>query len=482
MTEHDVAIVGAGPGGSLAARTSAELGLDTIFFERGKEPGAKNSSGCGLGQRWWRDFPEVMSEVSSLSSFRKVEMVVVNVVDENDRLRYRSGTTGSDLDAARYSYDGEARGMQGASVYRRDLDTFLADMAVDAGAELRTSTLITDLIKKGGEVSGVETEDGEKFSADVVIGADGAFSTVARKSGLRNRWGEGITLCPQLDFSADEEKLDDFIGNSEWVWFGPFCGAYQVVFRDGFHLGAGQWIRSYEEKPRGILKRVMKIPAFKSMVRLTDAKPREYQAHMLPWMEEPRKSFADGVMLVGDAAGFPCPLEGEGVWHACLSGRIAAEVAEQAIEEGDTSEERLQEYERRWRSSPLGREHEFGEEFVNIWKASIFDPELMKGLTQLLLEFSMVDPFAVVFDWGDSHMDVLNQHIEHLVGMLPEYGEWLRDYASPLLEGISSDNIDRILELSIEIAKSRASYPSKVFFKIVPDRVLKKMIKSALGG
>lgn len=44
MTKYDVAVVGAGPGGSMAAKTAAEKGLRTIFFERGKKPGEKNSS------------------------------------------------------------------------------------------------------------------------------------------------------------------------------------------------------------------------------------------------------------------------------------------------------------------------------------------------------------------------------------------------------------------------------------------------------
>ncbi|MFX1445529.1 MAG: FAD-dependent oxidoreductase, partial [Promethearchaeota archaeon] len=39
MNEYDLIIVGGGPGGSMAAKTAAELGLKTIFFERGRKPG-----------------------------------------------------------------------------------------------------------------------------------------------------------------------------------------------------------------------------------------------------------------------------------------------------------------------------------------------------------------------------------------------------------------------------------------------------------
>ncbi len=205
MEKWDVVVVGGGPGGAAAAATAAEAGLKTIFFERGRTPGDKNSSGCGLGQRWWRDYPKLMADLQELPSVRKVEMVVINLLDENDRLRYRCGTTGSDLCANRWPH-----GMDGISIYRKDLDPYLAGLATEAGAELRTSTLVNDVIMENGVVKGVKTDAGETFMAEVVIAADGAMSTMARKSGIRERWGGGCTLVPQLDFSArrGEDELD----------------------------------------------------------------------------------------------------------------------------------------------------------------------------------------------------------------------------------------------------------------------------------
>jgi flavin-dependent dehydrogenase len=183
-----------------------------------------------------------------------------------------------------------------------------------------------------GRVTGVKTEQGESIQAEVVIAADGAMSTMARKAGMRNRWGGGCTLVPQLDFGCNEEKMDDIIGNAEWCWFGPLYGTYQVNFRDGFHIGAGQWLRQdWDEKPLDMMKKVVGIPGFQAMCRAIEAKPREYQAHMLPWLKHPPKTYTGGMMLIGDAAGFPCPLEAEGIWHAVVSGRIAAETAARAI-------------------------------------------------------------------------------------------------------------------------------------------------------
>lgn len=191
---------------------------------------------------------------------------------------------------------------------------------------------------------------------------------------------------------------------------------------------------------------IVQMKPFEAMCRSVDAKPREYQAHLLPWLKHPVKSYSGGLMLVGDAAGFPCPLEAEGIWHAVTSGIIAARTAEWALGgAGDVSESALAEYERRWKASDLGKEHEFGPEYVDLWDSSIFDPKLMTKQIQLLLEFSMLHPFSIVFDWGDAHMDCLNHHIEHFLDLAPEFGEFGATYIKPMARGIWPRNVKRVL-------------------------------------
>lgn len=50
MTKYDVMMVGAGPGGCLAAKTVAEKGLKTLVIERGREIGVRSTPGvdCSL--------------------------------------------------------------------------------------------------------------------------------------------------------------------------------------------------------------------------------------------------------------------------------------------------------------------------------------------------------------------------------------------------------------------------------------------------
>ena len=207
MTEYDVLIVGAGPGGSVAAKVAAENGLKTVFFERGRKPGEKNSSGCGLGPRMWREFPELMEQLTPevAPNLRKAGCVVNHYLNkdmEEIAIEMYHPTESVTYEPAKQFIT--------MNCYRSEFDPWIAGFAVEAGAELRTSVLIKDLVKDDkGKVIGVQTEKGEKILGSIVIGADGVISTVAIRSGLNPRWHPNqITLVPQYDFAAPPEKID----------------------------------------------------------------------------------------------------------------------------------------------------------------------------------------------------------------------------------------------------------------------------------
>jgi len=75
MDKYDVIVVGCGPGGAIAGKTAAEKGLKTLILERGRKPGEKNVSGCGLSPKCWRDFP-FMKELD-LPNMRVAEMATL---------------------------------------------------------------------------------------------------------------------------------------------------------------------------------------------------------------------------------------------------------------------------------------------------------------------------------------------------------------------------------------------------------------------
>ena len=77
----------------------------------------------------------------------------------------------------------------GACIRRHVLDPILAEAAAGAGADVRMATKVTGLVEEGGRVAGVRVTHGRsamELRADLVIGADGRNSTVAKLCGARD--------------------------------------------------------------------------------------------------------------------------------------------------------------------------------------------------------------------------------------------------------------------------------------------------------
>jgi 2-polyprenyl-6-methoxyphenol hydroxylase-like FAD-dependent oxidoreductase len=90
------------------------------------------------------------------------------------------------LDGTRIEIDGlsELVGAPMVSARRVTLDAILLDAAAEAGADVRTGTAVTGLVEERGRVAGVTTTAGT-LRAPLVVGADGARSTVGRLAGAR---------------------------------------------------------------------------------------------------------------------------------------------------------------------------------------------------------------------------------------------------------------------------------------------------------
>ncbi len=430
MSRYDVVVVGAGPGGSLAAKTASELGLKTVLFERGKKPGDKSSSGCGLAPRIFRDFDFVREmDIPGL----KIKYQSLHMLDENLEERFMMRWSPSDL--GEYA---EAREYFQVDVYRRDFDRFLANLASEAGAELRTGTLVEDVLKDSeGRVRGVVTDQGEKVEGEVTIAADGAVSLISYKAGLRDKWKpDEITLIVDCDFQASKKRIDEIIGPEEYcnhVYVSPlFPAPYVAMMPEGFHVGYGQWIgrfaSGYGERPYEYLRRVISSKPLKRFIDRLDAKPREFHAHLLPWMPRlPAHTYGGGIMLVGDAAGFACPLEAEGIHYAMVSGKIAAEVAAETISSGDTSADGLKLYEERWKKSVIGEEFSAAKEWAELWAGIFFDPK----------QWSIITPLAnnIMFwaSWSNPHIKNLQRQISKYKENAPFLLEFVKSYLYPLL-------------------------------------------------
>ena len=77
-------------------------------------------------------------------------------------------------------------------------------------------------------------------------------------------------------------------------------------------------------------------------------------------------TYGDGVMVVGDAAGMVCAIDGAGWYGAVKAGKLAAKISVKAIETGDTSADTLARYQKKWSEGDIGKTLRIGKD-LEIW-------------------------------------------------------------------------------------------------------------------
>lgn len=452
MKKYDLIIVGGGPGGSVAAKTAAESGLKTIFFERGTVPGEKNVSGTGLSPKCFRDF-DFMREMR-LPHERVATMATLHLVnEENVEMNAFSFSPSRN---APYS---EAREFLTRNVYRSELDPWLAELATAAGAELRTSTRVTGVTRdETGRINGVTTDHGEEFSSDIIIGADGVISTVARSAGIREKWDPSeVAMIMNVDFGAKREDIDLVIGgNALHYWYSAiFPVGYSFFSAEGFHMGLGCYMDWWKKNPHYYLNKMFELPGVRQQIKLCKGEAREFQNHMVTFLTDPKTTYGDSVILVGDAAGFACPFEAEGVYYAMYSGMLAARVAKRALERGDVSRSSLSEYERAWRDSPIGEEFIGGAAIEGFVRGIGFNPDLGRWVVPMIN-----DAMYGLLNVAESHTESARNLPDLLTPYLPQ-----------LVDTINMD----LLPLAIRMGRPPSKPPNETV-----SRLLEKLLPKVL--
>jgi geranylgeranyl reductase family protein len=281
VTRFDVAVIGAGPAGSMTAYRLATAGASVLLVDKARFPRDKPCGG-GLTLRAVKQLPFSVDPV--------VEDVVTNV---ECRLRYGRSFVRSGTELA-------------LMTQRRRLDHFLVQRAVEAGAEFRDGTTV-DL----------------ESVAPIVVGADGANGKTARTLGLGGEVVHGVALEGNVSHARVNKKR--YAGRMV-LEFGVVPGGYGWVFPKGDHvnIGVGGW-ESIGPRARVYIKELAERHGI-DMADVTDIR-----GHRLP-MRRPRTRVASGnALLVGDAAGFVDPVSGDGMYEAFVSAGLATD----AIVSGD---------------------------------------------------------------------------------------------------------------------------------------------------
>jgi digeranylgeranylglycerophospholipid reductase len=318
--KYDVIVVGGRVGGSVSSFFASKNDLDVLMIEKQQEIG----------------IPVQCAGVTYAETFEILEM------KPSKRFTFNT-LNGADIyapDLTRVRMDiGKANGFV---LDRKVFDKNLAIESAKAGTDIMVKTTVKDLIIKEGKVKGVTAKHLGKtieIESDLVIAADGIESNIARMAGLNTLNNpKDIASCAQYEMvgvDVDPDYSEFYFGNE----VAP--GGYAWIFPKGDDIAnIGLGIRNSKETAYHYLKK---------FVSKMDGTPVELNVGGAPLSGPVDKTFTEGLMVVGDAAKHVDPISGEGIRQAVICGKIAGEVAAEAIKKENTSAKFLKKYEKLWK-------------------------------------------------------------------------------------------------------------------------------------
>jgi len=328
----DVLVIGAGPGGGNAALQCARQGLSTMLIEDHSAIGTPVH--CG----------ECISDLACDNLNLDLPEHVISKRVHGIRVIFPDGTE-------------KCLTEEGYVLEKHLFERWIADKAVEAGASMHLSHKLSsmDRVEEDGRFVGWKCDGkGEQFpiQAKVVIDASGVAAVCSKVVNIDedtplNTMGKVVA---GMQYELLEVPTDGYLDFYIWPKYAEKGYLWMIPKCDG-RANVGLVT---EDRPRTkkALDEFIGITHFKELEQVPP-----------PWKEKGNPAFGgtipisgpfenthyDGLMLIGDAAGFTSPLFEGGSHLALKSAVYAAETAAAAIAEDDVSAERLAIYTKLWK-------------------------------------------------------------------------------------------------------------------------------------
>jgi digeranylgeranylglycerophospholipid reductase len=322
MDHFDVAVIGAGPIGSMAAKYAAKADARTILLEEHARIGWPVQCGGLLGAR------AIAESELGADAFVLQNIYGASIYSPGGRV-----------------LDFKAKYCRAQVVDRRLFDRSMALESLREGAQLRLCSSVRKMCKEEGCFI-LTLVGGEEIRTKIVISAEGVRARLARRSGIAS---------PQAILSGAQVEVPFDVNDPE-----------KVEVHLGQAPGLFAWVIPISEKTAriGLCARERGCDYLQAFLKTDAVKKRILGSGVvinvggLP-LGPPAATFVDGLLVVGDAAGQVKPTSGGGIYPGLVAAKIAGGVAAAAALECDTSAERLSEYDRIWRAK-IGGELEIG--------------------------------------------------------------------------------------------------------------------------
>jgi len=332
MSTYDAIILGGGPAGTTAATLLAEKGHRVLLLE--KETFPRYHVGESLMPFCW---------------FSLERLGVLDRMEEIGFVRKHSvqfATTDGRISAPFYFFQHfDHPAATTWQVERMVFDQMLMDNARAKGVEVREDTTALEFIKEGERITGVRarTGEGDQFdvSAPITLDCTGRDALFQRKHGTRKRdpMLNKISIWTLYQDAKRDPGLEEgattiaYLPEGGWFWNIPLRNG---IVSSGIVAERDYLYRGDTRDPAEIFAREIQNNAW---VKDHLSEGQQFGQYWVTgeYSYRAENCAIDGLVLVGDAFAFLDPVFSSGVFLALKSGEMAADAADAALKNGDTS-------------------------------------------------------------------------------------------------------------------------------------------------
>jgi len=340
VEEFDVAVVGAGPAGLMAALNAAEKGVGVVVFDKKAEIGVPVR--CGEFHPAPEEVPNILPKATDCMDV--FDLPSFTIANRCTRIRLYSGL-------GRYwEFD-----FDGNILDRERMEKWIAEKAQRNGAVIRMSSPAKTFVENGSCTVGPSKEKAVK--AKVVIAADGFPSATARAGGLPVDYyvsppNSAVNVQFHMERIEVENELTEMFFDANYA-----PGGYAWIIPKGSGVAnVGLGIRApFMKKEKNIRALLDEFIYDHELLknRLSNGTRSSYVSKILPVDGPIERTYGQAMLAAGDAACMVMPTNGGGIAPAMITGKLAGMVAADHVLKGRP----LSDYEDMWMHR-IGREME----------------------------------------------------------------------------------------------------------------------------